>query len=57
MTAAPSRISKTVKLGIAYKLAKAATILYELRVVHQPQLIDTVQILNNVGFKATFNLL
>jgi hypothetical protein len=50
-------ISKTIRLGVAYKLAKAATILYELRIVHQPQLIDTVQVLNNFGFKATFNLL
>ncbi|MEZ4363420.1 MAG: hypothetical protein R3B48_24815 [Kofleriaceae bacterium] len=50
-------LSKTVRIGLAYRLAKAATILYELRLVHQPQLIDSVQILNNVGFKATFNLL
>jgi hypothetical protein len=50
-------VSKTVRLGLAYRLAKAATILYELRLVHQPQLIDSVQIVNNVGFKATFNLL
>jgi len=50
-------ISKTIRLGVAYKLAKSATILYELRLVHQPQLIEDVQILNNVGFKATFNLL
>lgn len=50
-------ISKTIKLGLAYKLAKAATILYELRIVHQPQLIESVQVLNNFGFKATFDLL
>ena len=39
------------QLGLAYRLAKAATLLYELRLVHQPQLIDVVQIQNNVGFK------
>jgi hypothetical protein len=50
-------ISKTVRVGVAYKLAKSATILYELRLVHQPQLIDAVQVLNNFCFKATFNLL
>lgn len=50
-------LSKTVRLGVAYRLAKSATILYELRLVHQPQLIDSVQVLNNVGFKTTFNLL
>ncbi len=50
-------LSKTVRLGVAYRLAKSATILYELRLVHQPQLIDSVQVLNNFGFKATFNLL
>lgn len=55
--AAVDLISKTIRLGVAYKLAKSATILYELRLVHQPQLIEDVQILNNVGFKATFNLL
>lgn len=55
--AATDLISKTIRLGVAYKLAKSATILYELRLVHQPQLIDAVQVLNNVGFKATFNLL
>lgn len=54
---AVSLISKTIRLGVAYRLAKSATILYELRLVHQPQLIDAVQVLNNVGFKATFNLL
>ncbi|HRC54707.1 MAG: hypothetical protein IPI49_11080 [Myxococcales bacterium] len=50
-------LSKTVRLGVAYRLAKSATLLYELRLVHQPQLIDSVQVLNNVGFKTTFNLL
>lgn len=50
-------MSKTVRLGVAYRLAKSATLLYELRLVHQPQLIDSVQILNNAGFKTTFNLL
>lgn len=50
-------LSKTVRLGVAYRLAKSATLLYELRLVHQPQLIDSVQILNNVGFKTSFNLL
>lgn len=50
-------VSKTVRVGFAYRLAKSASIIYELRVVHQPQLIDTVQVLNNAGFKATFNLL
>lgn len=50
-------LSKTIRLGVAYRLAKSATLLYELRLVHQPQLIDSVQILNNVGFKTTFNLL
>lgn len=50
-------VSKTIRIGLAYRLAKAATLLYELRLVHQPQLIDVVQIQNNVGFKATFNLL
>jgi hypothetical protein len=50
-------ISETVQLGVAYKLAKSATIVYELRLVHNPQLIEAVQIQNNAGFKATFNLL
>lgn len=50
-------MSKTIRLGIAYKLAKAATVIYELRLVHQPQLIDSVQVLNNFGFKATFDLI
>jgi hypothetical protein len=50
-------LSKTIRLGVAYRLAKSATLLYELRLVHQPQLIDSVQVLNNVGFKTTFNLL
>jgi hypothetical protein len=50
-------ISKTIRICASYRLAKSATLLYELRLVQQPQLVDTVQILNNVGFKATFNLL
>ena len=50
-------VSKTIRIGLAYRLAKAATLRYELRLVHQPQLIDVVQIQKNVGFKATFNLL
>lgn len=50
-------ISKIYRIGVAYKLAKRATILYELRLVHQPQLIDRYQIVNNVGFKASFDLL
>lgn len=50
-------VSETIQFGVAYKVAKSATILYELRLVHQPQLIDVVQIQNNAGFKATFNLL
>jgi hypothetical protein len=50
-------ISETVQLGVAYKIAKSATLLYELRLVHNPQLIEAVQIQNNAGFKATFNLL
>jgi hypothetical protein len=50
-------ISETVQLGVAYKLVKSATIVYELRLVHDPQLIEAVQIQNNAGFKATFNLL
>lgn len=52
-----SLTSETVRFGIAYKLGKSATILYELRVVNQPQLVDVVQIQNNAGFKATFKLL
>lgn len=55
--AATSLISKIGRVGIAYKIAKSATLLYELRLVHQPQLLDEVQVQNNVGFKATFNLL
>ncbi len=49
--------SKLVRFGLAYRIGKSATVLYELRLVHQPQLIDVVQIQNNAGFKATFNLL
>jgi len=50
-------IDKKIRLGIAYRIARWATLLYEIRLVHQPQLIDQYQIQNNVGFKASYSVL
>jgi hypothetical protein len=44
------------RAGVAYKLAKWATVLYEFRVLHQPQLIDEVQIQNYFGIKASYSI-
>lgn len=49
-------LDKRVRLGVAYKIASWATLVYEIRVVHQPQLIDQVQIQNNFGFKASYSV-
>src|SRR5262249_54074504 len=49
-------IDKRFRVGVAYKLASWATILYEFRVVHQPQLIDQYQIQNNFGFQASYSV-
>jgi hypothetical protein len=49
-------LDKRLRLGVAYKLASWATLLYEIRVVHQPQLVDEVQIQNNFGFKAGYSV-
>ncbi len=50
-------IDKKIRLGIAYRIARWATLLYEIRLVHQPQLIDQYQIQNQVGFKASYSVL
>jgi len=49
-------IDKRLRLGVAYKVASWATLLYEIRVVHQPQLVDDYQIQNNFGFKASYSV-
>jgi hypothetical protein len=49
-------LDKRIRVGVALRLASWATILYEIRVVHQPQLLDEVQIQNNFGFKATYSV-
>lgn len=49
-------LDKRLRLGVAYKIASWATILYEVRLVHQPQLIDLVQVQNNFGFKASYSV-
>lgn len=50
-------IEKRFRLGIAYKIAKWATLLYEIRLVHQPQLVDTYQVQNAFGFKGSYSVL
>ena len=49
-------MTKTVRFGLAYRIAKWATLLYEIRLVHEPQLIDKYQIQNSVGFKASYSV-
>jgi hypothetical protein len=49
-------MDKRLRLGVAVKLASWATVLYEIRLVHQPQLIDQVQLQNNFGIKATYSV-
>ena len=49
-------IDKTFRVGVAYKLAKWATLIYEFRVVHMPQLIDRYQIQNSIGFEAGYSV-
>jgi hypothetical protein len=48
-------IDKRLRVGVAFRIASWATVLYEFRVVHQPQLVDDYQIQNNFGFKATYS--
>lgn len=50
-------IDKKVRFGGAYRIAKWATILYESRLVHQPQLLDRYQVQNNIGSKGTYSVL
>lgn len=50
-------LNKVFRLGVGYKLAKRATVLYEIRLVNRPQLIDRYQIQNSVGLKGSFDLL
>ncbi|MBT8495581.1 MAG: hypothetical protein KJO07_21215 [Deltaproteobacteria bacterium] len=54
---AVSLIDKKIRLGVAYRIAKWATLLYEIRLVHQPQLLDKYQVQNNVGFKGSYSVL
>lgn len=49
-------MDKRLRLGVAVKIFSWATLLYEIRVVHQPQLIDQVQIQNNFGLKASYSV-
>jgi hypothetical protein len=49
-------IDKRFRLGVAYKIASWATVLYEVRLVHQPQLVDEYQIQHNFGFKASYSV-
>lgn len=49
-------LDKRYRIGIAYRLASWATVLYEFRVVHQPQLIDDYQIQNYFGLKASYSV-
>ena len=49
-------IDKTFRAGLAYSIASWATLIYEFRVVHQPQLIDRYQIQNSVGFEASYSV-
>ncbi len=50
-------LDKRVRLGLAYQIAAWATLLYEIRLVHQPQLLDRYQIQNSFGFKASYSVL
>lgn len=52
-----SLIDKRIRLGIAYRVASWATLLYEIRLVHQPQLLGRYQIQNSFGFKASYSVL
>jgi hypothetical protein len=54
---AVSLIDKKVRAGIAYRIAKWATVLYEIRLVHQPQLLRKYQVQNNFGFKGSYSIL
>jgi hypothetical protein len=49
-------LDKRFRIGVAYKIASWATVVYEFRVVHQPQLIDEYQIQNNFGLKASYSV-
>jgi hypothetical protein len=49
-------IDKRFRLGVAYRIASWATVLYEVRLVHQPQLVDEYQIQHNFGFKASYSV-
>ena len=50
-------LEKRIRLGVAYQIASWATLLYEIRLVHQPQLVENYQIQNNFGFKASYSVL
>lgn len=50
-------VEKRIRLGVAYQLASWATILAEVRIVNQPQLLDKYQIQQSFGFKASYSVL